>query len=74
MCVACLSQNGVTAVDIARVFGWDKIKDELAQYTAKQTTPQELTTSQGQSEPPAGHTLSQVYTGSINVCLTAITF
>lgn len=57
---ACLLQNEVTAVDVARVFGWHKISEELAQHTAKQTTPQEWTLSQEHSAPQGRQTISQV--------------
>lgn len=46
---------------IAKVFGWDKVIEELYQHAAKQTRLQELTTPQEQPVPYGGRTLSQVH-------------
>ena len=62
----------MTAVDIARVFGWNSITEELlAQDTAKQTTPQKLT-SQEQSAPHGAHTLG-FYTFLLNSFFLSLT-
>jgi len=59
--IFCLPQNGVTVEHIAQLFGWDKIVEELYQPAAKQTKPQELSTSQERSAPYGGRTFSQVH-------------
>ena len=60
-CLFFLTKNEVTAVDIARVFGWDKIIEELVQHTQLPTMSQEQAASQEQSAPHRTRTLSQVH-------------